>query len=429
MDQFECGEIIRNIDKADLAAKKVYIFGLNPYCSFILGELRKRDIAVTNILDNYVGKQGKIFEGVLVESPEKCLKQYDDKVRVLIASKYYDEMCQQIESYGYEGKHICRLLHLWGNGHLRYQAFMEYLALPEQGEQIIQGIRKKYGKEAWILYAPVVSVGDIYLMNMYVHHFFELDKKKYVFLLTGNAAKNLAGSMGLDNIEALNKQESFMVINFLKLNGFEKNHVILLHTGYVHTSISERLLTYQGYSWLDNYRVIFGLGKDTLKRMPSFAYDQERLAGILQENEIETKETVILAPYTNTVPEIDKWFWVKLSEHLVSAGFQALTNIVGAEDPIPGTKPITFPLEYAEAIMDRVRGFIGLRSGLCDIVCNADCKKVVLYPEMNCGFLSMYGYYSFEKMGIGKNLNELQFRYGEMGEGLICQILDCLKGK
>ena len=429
MDRFESEEIIRNLNVVDLSANKVYIFGLNKYCAFILEELRKREITVINILDNSAGKQGKIFEGVFVESPEKCLKKYDDRVKVLIASKYYDEMYQQIRSYGYEERHVYQLLYLWGNGHFRYSTFIEYLSLAKQGERMIQGIRKKYGEDAWFLYAPVISVGDIYLMSMYIYHFFEVKKKKYIFLLTGNAAKTLAGSMGLNDIEVLSKQESLMVMNYLKLNGFEKNQVILLHTGYVHTSISERLLTYKGCSWLDNYRIIFGLEKDIFKKIPSFTYDTEKLIHILWENEMETKKTVILAPYTNTVPELDKKFWMKLSEDLISAGFHVLTNVVGAENPVPGTKPITFSLEYAEAVMDKAYGFIGLRNGLCDIICNADCKKVLLYPGLKCEFLSVYEYYSFERMGIGKNLYEFCFSYDEIGEKLIHQVMDCLRGR
>lgn len=429
MDQFECTEIIDNIEKADLKANTVYIFGLNPYCSFILGELKKRNIAVTNILDNNAGKQGKVFEGVPVEAPEKCLKNFDDGVRVLIASKYYDEMCRQLKGYGYGRKHICQLLHLWDNGHFSHKTFMEYLALPVRGKQIIDDIRNRYGEEAWILYAPVISVGDVYLMSLYIHSFLKGKKAECVFLLTGNAAGGLAGSLGLRNVEVLNKKESFTVMNFLMLNGFEKNHVLLLHTGYAHTSISERLLTYKGYTWLDNYRIIFGLKKDTWKSVPSFLYDKERLKHILLENEIETKETVILSPYTNTVPEIEKTFWSGLSERLVSAGFQVFTNVAGAEEPIPGTKPLTFALEYAEAIMDKAAGFIGLRNGLCDIVSNSCCRKVILYPEMNCDFLSVYDYYSFGKMGIGRNLEEIIFRYDDIGQGLMGRVSDCLKGR
>ena len=261
MDQFECAKIVDNIDKADLAANRVYVFGLNIYCSFIIGELKKRNITVKNILDNNVEKQGKIFEGIRVVPPEECLKPYDNDIKILIASKYYDEMCQQIKGFGYQKKHICHLLHLWGNGHFSHQVFVEYLALPEQGQQIIHRIRSRYGREAWILYAPVISVGDIYLMSIYVHNFLRQKKETCVFLLTGNGAGNLARNIGLKNIEIVNKKESVTVINFLMLNGFEKNHVILLHTGYAHTSISERLLTYKGYTWLDNYRILFGLEK------------------------------------------------------------------------------------------------------------------------------------------------------------------------
>lgn len=66
MDRFESEEIIRNLNVVDLSANKVYIFGLNKYCAFILEELRKREITVINILDNSAGKQEKFLKGYLL---------------------------------------------------------------------------------------------------------------------------------------------------------------------------------------------------------------------------------------------------------------------------------------------------------------------------------------------------------------------------
>ncbi len=59
-------------------------------------------------------------------------------------------------------------------------------------------------------------------------------------------------------------------------------------------------------------------------------------------------------------------------------------------------------LEYAGA-------FLALRSGLCDIISQAQCKKVVIYES---GFnAARYEYFSLNKMGL--STDAVEFVYGK----------------
>ena len=54
--------------------------------------------------------------------------------------------------------------------------------------------------------------------------------------------------------------------------------------------------------------------------------------------------------------------------------------------------------------VEKAGGFIGVRSGLCDVICQADSKKVVIYDANGNATLEFHG---FSTMGIGKRITEI----------------------
>ena len=69
-----------------------------------------------------------------------------------------------------------------------------------------------------------------------------------------------------------------------------------------------------------------------------------------------------------------------------------------------------FSLDTAPQFVEKAGFFIGVRSGLCDIISNAKAGKVILYDAQNRFFNgSAFEYFSLEKMGLCKDLLEIQF--------------------
>ena len=104
-------------------------------------------------------------------------------------------------------------------------------------------------------------------------------------------------------------------------------------------------------------------------------------------------------------------FWERLSDSLVKRGYQLFTNSSGEEEPpIPNTKAMFFPLDIAPQAVSKMAGFIGLRSGFCDVVSAAKTRKVILYDKDAWFYNStVYEYFSLNKMGLCDDAIEIEY--------------------
>jgi hypothetical protein len=105
--------------------------------------------------------------------------------------------------------------------------------------------------------------------------------------------------------------------------------------------------------------------------------------------------TVILAPYANNFPAAAPEFFALLAARLKERGLSAATNCAGAgEAPVAGTPALSFPLGMAAAVLERAGGFVGYRSGFCDLASTARCRKAVVYPDKAEGLAKAVEAYS-----------------------------------
>ncbi len=64
-------------------------------------------------------------------------------------------------------------------------------------------------------------------------------------------------------------------------------------------------------------------------------------------------------------------------------GRQVFTNVAGDEKPLRGTIPISPLICEMKSVVERAGTFIGIRSGMCDVIRTAKCRKIALYPDYN----------------------------------------------
>ena len=145
---------------------------------------------------------------------------------------------------------------------------------------------------------------------------------------------------------------------------------------------------------------------------PSFPYDEGEIDAIFEEHKLIPGRTVLLAPYAG---KSEMWgvpvaFYARLADELHAAGFCVCTNTSGGEKepPVPGTRPLLVPYRLVRPFCERAGIFIGLRSGLCDIVSGARCRKVVLYSDKfkTGGPCTWLDFFSLEKMGLCRAVTE-----------------------
>ena len=69
--------------------------------------------------------------------------------------------------------------------------------------------------------------------------------------------------------------------------------------------------------------------------------------------------------------------------HFRERGYQIFTNVAGEETPLEGTAPISPQICEMRSVVEQAGTFIGIRSGICDVIRTADCRKIALYPDYN----------------------------------------------
>jgi hypothetical protein len=120
---------------------------------------------------------------------------------------------------------------------------------------------------------------------------------------------------------------------------------------------------------------VFGLDATAVSTVPNFNKE-------FQNNDIILPgKTVILSPYAKSVGQIPSDFWIDLAQKKAADGFTVLTNTVGDELPVPGTKPLFIPITEMVSAAEIAGHFIGVRSGLCDIISTAKCEKTIIFPD------------------------------------------------
>ena len=94
--------------------------------------------------------------------------------------------------------------------------------------------------------------------------------------------------------------------------------------------------------------------------------------------------SVLVAPISNSNPGASDGWWTQLVAALRAAGFVVFQNVANMLNPTLGTLlegaiPVEMPLEQAIPFCELAGHFIGVRSGLCDLLGTARLKKKAVH--------------------------------------------------
>ena len=405
--------------KKRFESRKTYIFGLNTYARGIINGLGSLGVFVEAILDNDQNKQGNVVLGVRTESPIFALRIFEDGRIFLIASKYYEPMKKQLEGMGYmEGSHIIKLLDsdmICSPDFISKELFSAQLDSARMGLELYKMLQEGHHKVVPVFLAPVSSIGDIFLLGLYFNQYIRKENiDEYVFLIPGGAATHIAETYGIQHVKQISMQQANSMINYELLVGEEQARIIILHSGYIHQRIVCNIIMYENMTWIENYRkFLFDLDEKTQPQKREIPRDNEKLKEIIKEWNIVKDSTVIISPYAQTLMELPILFWEGLVMALKSKGYTVLTNVSGLEKPLEGTAPVSFSLDEAEQIVEYAGTFIGLRSGLCDVISMAKCRKIILYTKEVFECIKVIDFYSLNKMGLCDDAIEIELTYNE----------------
>lgn len=137
------------------------------------------------------------------------------------------------------------------------------------------------------------------------------------------------------------------------------------------------------FNFIDSYYwFLFNLDRDKIK--PTKAVFQSMTDSLKQRligKGVEENNTVILSPYAYCVRCLPSLFWILLGKDLKRLGYKVFVMLDEKKEKNDFGFPSIFFTYYESAAVLKYAGhFIGLRSGFCDIIAEAECNKVILYP-------------------------------------------------
>ncbi|MBQ9334416.1 MAG: hypothetical protein IJS12_08800 [Lachnospiraceae bacterium] len=263
------------------------------------------------------------------------------------------------------------------------------------GYRLYATLLKIYGVNVNILYTVPFGTGDYYICGLYLKNWRKKNNiENYVFLVPDRGAErrviNLFESFWDHTYECKKHWRDICSLNaFNTLLNYEFQNIKYLHhrePAFKNTSFRltyDRLQGFKGWNMVDYYLTYgYSLPLDSPKDIPSFTdsslIEDKYFGG---EYKLKKGRTVILSPNSTGLSRfsLPNAFWKELSDFFVSAGFIVVTNCFGKEKPIEGSYAIPIPYTEIVPLAELCGYFVGIRSGLCDIVSSAKCKKHIIH--------------------------------------------------
>lgn len=381
MDKDYFKEMLMSLNQLEeekkLEKKRIYLFGHCDATENLANAFFERGYHPIAILDNNVEKQGRAYKGILIESPEKILEDDSEQTIVCIVARAYAAMSSQLRRLGYKGT-IRKLVDY--NTYADYSLSKDTIARmrkrEQEGEILLQALKDKY-QNRYILLCPFCALGDIYIMMSYLQAFLEKRRvNRCAIGVIGNSCAQVVKLFGNYEVECFAQNDMDRTIqaalytqdNDVFIPHQDRPYVVDLYKALYVKMIPFELIYCCG---------VFGLSKETKRALPKEFIDYPDLEMIPADS------SVIFSPYAKSVPALNKKIWTDAVNYYSSNGFTCYTNVVGDELPLEGTIPISPTILELRSVVERAGIFIGIRSGLCDVIREAKAKKIALYPDYN----------------------------------------------
>lgn len=380
MDRQHYDEMVEKLNWLEnqglLAGRQIYLFGYCNATEELVGLLHERAYTISAILDNNLSKQGTCYEGIEVCAPKAVLCSAPDHVIVCIAARAYAAMERQLREMGYAGL-VEKMVDY--NSYAEYSLTDETIctkrARVDRGVEQINAYKRKYSG-CFRIYCPFSALGDVYYMMSYLPYFLEQKRASgYVIFIVGGACAQVARMFGAGQIEILTQREMDEQIQAVLYTGDSSAFIAHHDRPYVQTVY--RALYIKKLTLEELYRCgVFGLQENSVPYKPNY------LEPYPQSDRIPRGRSVILSPYAKSVTNISGSYWRQVIAYFRNQGYELYTNVAGDEEPLEGTLRLAVPLSQIQSVVERAGVFVGLRSGLCDVLKWADCKKIALYPDV-----------------------------------------------
>lgn len=379
-------EMVENVKKVNseinLSEKRIFLFGHCNATLELIDLLESMDLMTKGILDNSDVKQGQEYKGAVVIYPRQISElagedPAQDSV-VLITSRFYAAMLQQLRELGYEGP-VRKVIdyNTYAEYSLSEDTISRMKARERHGAELLQELSEKYNQH-FKVFCPFNALGDIYFMISYWPAFARKRNIDYaVFCVTNSALAEVIHMFGDYLVEVYEQKELDAMIQSAIYTKDENCFIAHQDRPYV-VNLSKAL--YIKRIPLEQIYCcgVYGLPVGTKPAKPNANKHIYKNIVTIPEG-----KSVIFSPYAKSVTAIDPTVWSNAVAYYSGAGYKCYTNVIGDEKPLKGTEAISPSLLEIRSVVERAGTFIGIRSGLCDILREAKAKKIALYPDYN----------------------------------------------
>lgn len=372
-----CENLSSMIREDAFSGKNVYLFGHCNATETLADAMLQEGIDIQAILDNNERKHGNDYRDIVIVPPQEILSEASGQSLVCIAARAYEAMAQQLRTLGYAGK-IYKMV--------EYDSFAEYSLSEEtmkrKRERLERGLERhnklsgKYSGYMKIL-CPFEALGDICFAMSYLPFFLAARGiTQCVICVIGQACAQVVKLFGDYPVETFSQKEMDETIQAVLYT--EDNNSFIAHQDRPYVIDLHKALYIKKIPLEMIYRCgVFGLPKETKPYRPVCWKPYADLC------KVPKGKSVILSPYAKSVTALPDRIWEQIVEDFTKRGFSCFTNVVGDEMPLAGTLPVRSRLAEIQPLVEHAGTFVGIRSGLCDVLRYADCAKTALYPDYN----------------------------------------------
>lgn len=405
---------------------KIIVFSFTKSTKAVIDRLEGYDI--TAILDNDKGLAGTTYKEIPVLFPDDFFKnKHHEEYRIIVPTRSFKVICEQLAYYGYD---VNKQVFVVYTGTINNNSYDidKAVDIIKKGKAVYDRIRSEYPDDRLYL-IPYPGTGDMYLIGMYMAERLSYDNvKSGVLVVTAGSCRKIFSlfktDTGIKDILLLkDRAEGWELLQFTKHIGYDRTNTFVINDSFDLIDIG-RLRGYNDLDFNSLFRkMVFKAGRK-LQRIGLVSDPSDPL---FREMRLDGKRIIVLSPYTKSVKKMSMDFWEKIAHGLSDMGYEVLTNISGEEIPVNGTRGIMIPYSMLMDFMDHCKGFIGIRSGLCDLISASKVYKVIIYPEKETiNFYTVKGFFGLENMyGIKQGLMEIDLK--EDPEEDITEILNLFK--
>lgn len=397
--------------------KKIVLFGASVTDGRCKRLLEERGFAVDAIVDNSREKVGREYLGLTVRTPEEVLAPFDeDRVVVITSPTYWSEMTHQVVQLGYSKRTQVFSVGA-GSEKPLWWVFPARLSHAARGAIAFRKLARGAGGRRTVFLTPVPPAGDVYVECLFIREYVQRNNvKRFVVAVPNGACRRIAELFGFDDVVVLDEDTLWQIVDYARVARRGPEDLVVMHYPSLNGTVAQ-MQGYKGLNFEKMFRYVsFDLDDDVPHDVPPSGSDPETVRATLVGNGLRPGRTVILAPYARSlVHGHDEQFWNSLAADLIARGYDVCTSGFGLEEPaVAGTALLQFPFSQAVRFVESAGFFIGLRSGLCDVISPANAVKVILHERGPWFKTSLLQMFSLNEMDLCKDAVELEFASSDM---------------